>query len=267
AFRLTPNEWVVRRISGQVRKTNNLPTSVHKQCCAKGAAEATQIKHLSFIWIPEEGVDGRNTTRRIRSKAGEGLARNLPAIVDNRGSTVGSAECTQILHTSRFGPDKSMRLGGSGCGEEEGLCKAIARPLEDGVKNASKQRVVRERIEGPIQCGTHRLTFVIHAIRDALGPAERSQIGYSTVLPENRVGLRPSSGRIDRPVLRDSRDLPVCVDPDRIGACATRKWTQGGQNTVLQYPALVKVAVQETVWAEGIGNSGVRIADEHSTVV
>ena len=104
----------MRRISGQVCQANDVPATVHPQRSPKGTPETTEINHLFLFWIPQEGIHGRNTTRRIRSKAGEGLTRNLPAIVDNPGRTVGSAQCTQILHTSRFGPDECMRLGRAG---------------------------------------------------------------------------------------------------------------------------------------------------------
>src|SRR4029077_4403975 len=151
----------------------------------EGSSKTAEVRH-SFSFLPKEWVHGWNTRRWIGCEAGEGLARNLSAIVNNPGIAVRAAQGTEVLHPLVAGPPKGMRLG---CrrGEEESLCEGAA----ERTKIVARESGVREWIESCVQRRPDYLPAVVVRVGTALISTQCSQVGDFTALPDDRIGLRP----------------------------------------------------------------------------
>src|ERR1019366_5517519 len=117
-----------------------------------------------------EWVQGWNASRGIGCEAGEGLARNLSALIHKTSRAVGPSQRAQVLHTASFCPAKRVRLR---------CCRDKQETLSEcdpECSNTTWQWDVCKRIGNRIERSSRHLAAISNGISDALISTQRPKI-------------------------------------------------------------------------------------------
>ena len=83
-------------VSGKVGGPDDLTPVVQATRGSERASKSTQVQHSSMA--PQERIDGRNSSGRVRSGTGERDACDLTTLVQKCRGAVGTSEGTQVPH-------------------------------------------------------------------------------------------------------------------------------------------------------------------------